>query len=37
VPAGEDGLVQVQLENGAVLKSRSVILSTGARWRAVGS
>ncbi|KAG0941472.1 hypothetical protein G6F31_015012 [Rhizopus arrhizus] len=33
VPAGEDGLVQVQLENGAVLKSRSVILSTGARWR----
>ncbi|WP_251277847.1 FAD-dependent oxidoreductase, partial [Enterobacter hormaechei] len=33
VPAGEDGLVRVQLENGAVLKSRSVILSTGARWR----
>ena len=33
VPTGEDGLVQVQLENGAVLKSRSVILSTGARWR----
>lgn len=33
VPAGEDGLVQVQLENGAVLKSRNVILSTGARWR----
>ena len=33
VPAGDDGLVQVQLENGAVLKSRSVILSTGARWR----
>ncbi|MBD3826798.1 alkyl hydroperoxide reductase subunit F [Stenotrophomonas sp.] len=33
VPAGDDGLVEVQLENGASLKSRSVILSTGARWR----
>ncbi|WP_293707657.1 alkyl hydroperoxide reductase subunit F [Stenotrophomonas sp. UBA7606] len=33
VPAGADGLVEVQLENGASLKSRSVILSTGARWR----
>ncbi|WP_349986117.1 alkyl hydroperoxide reductase subunit F [Stenotrophomonas sp. WHRI 8082] len=33
VAAGDDGLVQVQLENGAVLKSKSVILSTGARWR----
>ena len=29
------GLVQVELENGAILKSRSVILSTGARWRNV--
>ncbi len=27
------GLIEVQLANGAVLKSRSVILSTGARWR----
>ncbi|MCF7749548.1 alkyl hydroperoxide reductase subunit F [Bacillus subtilis subsp. subtilis] len=31
--AGDDGLVGITLENGAVLKSRSVILSTGARWR----
>ncbi|REE69603.1 alkyl hydroperoxide reductase subunit F [Paenibacillus taihuensis] len=29
--AGE--LVEVELENGAVLKSKTVILSTGARWR----
>ncbi|MDX5362938.1 MAG: alkyl hydroperoxide reductase subunit F [Pseudazoarcus pumilus] len=27
------GLAEVVLENGAVLKSRSVILATGARWR----
>ena len=33
VPAGDDGLVEIRLENGASLKSRSVILSTGARWR----
>ena len=33
VPAGTDGLVEVQLENGASLKSKTVILSTGARWR----
>ena len=26
-------LIEVELENGAVLKSKSVILSTGARWR----
>jgi len=32
-PAGNDGLVEIVLENGASLKSRSVILSTGARWR----
>lgn len=32
-PAGDDGLVEIVLENGASLKSRSVILSTGARWR----
>ena len=36
VPAGDDGLVEVQLENGASLKSRTVILSTGARWRQMG-
>ena len=33
VPAGADGLVEVKLANGASLKSRSVIVSTGARWR----
>ena len=27
------GLIEVRLENGAVLKSRAVILATGARWR----
>jgi alkyl hydroperoxide reductase subunit F len=37
VPATEPGgLVEVQLENGASLKSRSVVLSTGARWRQMG-
>ncbi|MGH8084757.1 MAG: alkyl hydroperoxide reductase subunit F [Lysobacter sp.] len=37
IPANEPGgLVEVQLENGASLKSRSVILSTGARWRQIG-
>lgn len=36
IPASEPGgLVQVQMENGGVLKARSVILSTGARWRNV--
>jgi len=29
----EDGLVHITLENGAELTSRSVIISTGARWR----
>jgi len=29
------GLIEVQLANGATLKSRSIILSTGARWRNV--
>ncbi|PJK00632.1 alkyl hydroperoxide reductase subunit F [Lysobacteraceae bacterium NML91-0213] len=33
VPAGADGLVEVKLENGASLKSKAVILATGARWR----
>jgi alkyl hydroperoxide reductase subunit F len=36
VPAStEGGLVEVHLTNGGILKSRSVILSTGARWRNV--
>jgi len=29
-------LFELELENGAVLKSKSVIVSTGARWRNVG-
>jgi alkyl hydroperoxide reductase subunit F len=33
IPAGEDGLAQVRLANGATLKAKSVILATGARWR----
>ena len=37
IPASEPGgLVEVQLANGASLKSRSVILATGARWRQMG-
>lgn len=28
--------IEVELENGAVLKSKTLILSTGARWRKVG-
>ncbi|MGY0618553.1 alkyl hydroperoxide reductase subunit F [Lysobacter sp. A378] len=37
IPASEPGgLVEVQLANGASLKSRSVVLSTGARWRQMG-
>jgi len=35
VPAGADGLVQVEMDNGAMLKAKTVILSTGARWRNV--
>jgi len=30
------GMHEVVFENGAVLKSRSLILSTGARWRSLG-
>ncbi len=29
-------LIELELENGAVLKSKTVILATGARWRNVG-
>ncbi|KRB96843.1 alkyl hydroperoxide reductase subunit F [Hydrogenophaga sp. Root209] len=36
IPAAQaGGMVQVQMANGAVLQARSVILSTGARWRNV--
>ena len=37
VPALEkNGLIGVELANGATLKSRAVIIATGARWREVG-
>lgn len=29
-------LIELELENGAVLKSKSIIISTGARWRNIG-
>jgi len=32
-PADPNGLFEVKLVNGATLKSKTVILSTGARWR----
>lgn len=36
IPATEPGgLIEIQLANGGSLKSRTVILSTGARWRNV--
>ena len=36
IPAAEnDGLVGVRLANGATLQSKTVILSTGARWREI--
>ena len=34
-PAQPGGLIEVQLANGGSLKSKTVILSTGARWREV--
>ncbi|MCB5187774.1 alkyl hydroperoxide reductase subunit F [Methylobacillus caricis] len=33
--ASHDGLMEVRLESGAVLKSKSIIVSTGARWREI--
>jgi len=36
VPANGSGLHEVKLDNGASLKARTVILSTGARWRQMG-
>ncbi len=38
VPASEatGGLVEIQLSNGAALKSKTIILATGARWRHMG-
>jgi len=29
-------LIEIELENGAILKSKTIILSTGARWRDIG-
>jgi len=34
--AGPAGLTEIQLESGASLKARTVILATGARWRQMG-
>ncbi|QAS52996.1 alkyl hydroperoxide reductase subunit F [Halobacillus litoralis] len=31
-----DGMFEVELDNGGVLKSKSAIISTGARWRQIG-
>ena len=31
-----NGLIEIKLENGATLHSKSVILATGARWRELG-
>ena len=31
--SGPDNLIEVQLESGASLKSKAIIISTGARWR----
>jgi len=36
IPAGVDGLHEVKLASGASLKARTLILSTGARWRQMG-
>ena len=33
--AGPDGLIEVRLASGASLRSRTVVLSTGARWRSM--
>lgn len=35
-PANGDGLATVELESGAALLAKTVILSTGARWRQIG-
>lgn len=36
VEPGEDGLIGIDLEGGARLKARAVILAPGARWRQLG-
>jgi len=32
-PANAEGLLEIELESGARLKTRSMVISTGARWR----
>ncbi|HSE09534.1 MAG TPA: alkyl hydroperoxide reductase subunit F [Nocardioidaceae bacterium] len=36
VPASGDDLHAVELENGAALRARALVLATGARWRQIG-
>jgi NADH-dependent peroxiredoxin subunit F len=36
IPAGADGLHEVKLASGASLNAKTLILSTGARWRQMG-
>ena len=36
IPASGGGYHEVRLSNGAVMKSKSVIVATGARWRELG-
>jgi NADH-dependent peroxiredoxin subunit F len=36
IPADASGLIEVQLQNGASIKSKTVIVATGARWREMG-
>ena len=36
IPAAADGLHEIKLASGASLKARTLILSTGARWRQMG-
>ncbi|MBX7159918.1 MAG: alkyl hydroperoxide reductase subunit F [Acidimicrobiia bacterium] len=36
VPPGTDGLVSVELASGATVRSRTVVVATGARWRSMG-
>jgi alkyl hydroperoxide reductase subunit F len=35
LPAGDGGLLGVELESGATLRARSLVLAPGARWRAL--
>src|SRR3546814_15886412 len=36
IPGGATGLHEVKLKSGASVKGKTVILSTGARWRQMG-